>query len=81
MQLRVNVTDFDCLSCEQQKLSLVVVNNIEIEFCTDCHGVYFDFNEMKAAMPTRNRLKPKININKGVVATGFFEVLLALISD
>jgi Zn-finger nucleic acid-binding protein len=80
MQLRINVTDLDCPTCEQHKLSLVVVNNIEVEFCTDCHGVYFDFNEMKAAMPARNKLKPKIKINKSVVAVGFFEVILALMA-
>jgi hypothetical protein len=73
-------THLDCPSCEQHKLSLVVVNNIEIEFCTDCHGVYFDFNEMKASMPARNWLKPKNEIDKGLLAADLFEVILELIS-
>lgn len=80
MQLRVNITDINCPSCEQQKLSLVVVNNTEMEFCTNCHGVYFDPGEMEFAMPEGNWHKPDSNIDKQAIAGGVFEVILGIIS-
>lgn len=51
MQSPVKSTDFQCPSCIDKRLTEVLVNGVEVEFCVQCHGVYLDINEMGRAMP------------------------------
>lgn len=79
MQLRVDKTDYDCPSCDHMKLSLVVVNQVEIEFCTLCHGVYFDIEEMQSCMPQGNWCKEKWDDSKEDVAESFIDIIWELL--
>ena len=44
-------TKIPCPSCTNKNLTLVISNEIEVEFCLGCNGAFFDIGEMIKAMP------------------------------
>ena len=40
-----------CPDCKLQILSTYIVNNVEVEICPDCNGMYLDKGELKKVAP------------------------------
>ena len=44
-------TKYKCPSCEKQNLTHTKIANIELEYCQNCNGIFFDKGELEAAYP------------------------------
>jgi Zn-finger nucleic acid-binding protein len=73
----------NCPVCSASPLNIVKVNAVELDFCENCYGVYFDKGELNWAIP--NLQKPDSSRNylikqSDVGAIVAFDVLLQIIS-
>ena len=75
MQMPVKTTSIQCPDCKLKNLTLVNVNQIEVEFCTGCQGVFFDLGEMPQAMPKEGLGRAEEGVMDDVESEGFFRYL------
>lgn len=50
-QKKVLSEDRICPHCEDTKLFVLKIRNVELDFCGDCNGVFFDKDELQALIP------------------------------
>ena len=46
-----------CKSCLDQKLYQVEVRGVELDFCSNCKGLFFDKGELKLVLPKAHKQK------------------------
>ncbi len=73
----------NCPECTGKSLYITHVHNVEIDLCSNCHGVFFDEGELEKVFKLKTIKKPKEMINGGtayVATEGLFWILISLIS-
>lgn len=70
-----------CPSCINTALHIVTVRGVELDYCTNCDGVFFDDNEIKQILTETIKSDIKNNhLGKYVVSEGLFWTLILFFS-
>ncbi len=70
----------NCPACEEPSFHVVKVHDVELDFCTNCNGVFFDEGEIKKVLPNTHKSDSNHWLGGYVASEGLFWVLFGLFS-
>ena len=47
-----NISERDCPNCKKTKMLYKLLDRVEIDYCNECKGIYFDKGELEQIAPT-----------------------------
>jgi Zn-finger nucleic acid-binding protein len=72
-------SDFACPKCKN-KMKVSLYKNIELDFCTDCRSVWFDYNELCSTVTFHENTKVgSTTVTKEDVLWGVIDAILGAI--
>jgi len=69
-----------CPSCESMHLSICQIQNIELDICSKCNGVFFDKGEIQQFLPNTHKPNYKKAANTAFTVEAAFYALVAVLS-
>lgn len=82
-QLQSNLTETSkctCPSCKN-KMQTSIYRNVELDFCSSCKSVWFDFNELSTSLTSHKSGKTGSTYTKSDITSGILEFICEALSN
>jgi len=73
------VSELACPECSDESLGKVASFGVELDYCANCNGIYFDAGELKAVLPTVHKQRYEPGVGAYLASESVFFVLASAI--